>query len=181
MNMETEKVILVDRLDKQLGEMEKMEAHKKALLHRAFSIFVFNGEGKLMMQQRAKNKYHSPGLWTNTCCSHPRPGETLEEATHRRLPEEMGFDCEIEKAFDFIYKADVGQGLTEHEFDHVFVGKTDKLPEINSDEVESWKYMSLEEIKRALKEQPDDFTVWFKIAFDELYKYMQIKNKGKLL
>lgn len=179
--MTEEKVILVDRMDRDKGEMEKMEAHEKAVLHRAFSIFIFNSKGELLMQQRAKSKYHSPGLWTNTCCSHPRPGESLDKATHRRLLEEMGFDCEFEKAFDFIYKADVGQGLTEHEFDHVFVGTSDRIPDIHPDEVESWKYMSLEELREDLRNNSGDYTIWFKIAFDELYKYMQIKNKGKYI
>lgn len=166
-----ELVILVDLNDQPLGKMEKMEAHVKGILHRAFSVFVFNTGNELMLQQRALSKYHSPGLWTNTCCSHPRDGETGEQAAHRRLMEEMGFDCNIEKAFHFTYKADVGQGLTEHEFDHVFIGKTDQKPSINSDEVHGWKYMSMEDIRKDMERNPEKYTVWFRIAFDEVEKH----------
>lgn len=174
--MAEEKVILVDRLDNAVGLMDKMEAHKKAVLHRAFSVFIFNSRGELMLQQRAFGKYHSPGLWTNTCCSHPREGETYMEAAHRRLQEEMGFDCDFKKAFDFIYKAGVGKGLTEHEFDHVLVGESDKLPVINPEEVETWKYMNPEKILKDIRENPDQYTVWFKIAFEELQKFKKIDN-----
>ena len=167
-----EMVVLVDPYDRPLGKMEKMEAHEKGILHRAFSVFVFNDKNELMLQQRALSKYHSPGLWTNTCCSHPRDGEMPEEAAHRRLVEEMGFDCEIGKAFDFTYKADVGQGLTEHEFDHVFIGKSGKTPEINTDEVHSWKYMKMDDIRNEIKTDPEKYTVWFRIAFDEVEKHL---------
>ncbi len=126
-----------------------------------------------MLQQRAFSKYHSPGLWTNTCCSHPRDGETPEEAVHRRMMEEMGFDCDVEKAFHFTYKADVGQGLTEHEFDHVFIGKSMKKPVINPIEVNDWKYMSMNDIRQDIKEHPETYTVWFKIAFDEVDEYLK--------
>ena len=146
-----EKVILVDEADNPLGLEEKMKAHELGLLHRAFSVFVFNSNGELMLQQRALDKYHSPGLWTNTCCSHPRENEIVEEAAHRRLMEEMGFDCPLKKAFHFTYRADVGKGLTEHEFDHVFFGFTDTLPSINKDEVNSWKYVPMEEIKERIE------------------------------
>lgn len=166
-----ENVILVDKNDKELGLMEKMEAHKKAVLHRAFSVFIFNSEGKLMLQQRALHKYHSPGLWTNTVCSHPRSGETTSEAAHRRIVEEMGFDCDFEEAFSFVYNADVGQGLTEHEFDHVFIGESDKQPEINSDEVASWKYVDLEWLEKDVKENSEDYTIWFKIALAEVISH----------
>jgi len=171
--MNIEKVILVDKNDNPVGEMEKMEAHEKALLHRAFSVFVFNYKDELMLQQRALSKYHSPGLWTNTCCSHPRVGESVLEAGHRRLVEEMGFDCEIKKIFDFVYKAKLEYGLTEHEFDHVLFGRFDGIPEINPDEVDSWKWMSMEDIAEEMKSKPEKYTVWFRIAFERVYEYLQ--------
>ena len=164
-----EKVILVNENDKPIGTMEKMEAHEKGLLHRAFSVFVFNDNNELMLQQRALSKYHSPGLWTNTCCSHPREGEDTESAAHRRLVEEMGFDCEIKEAFSFLYNSDVGQGLTEHEFDHVFIGHYNNSPEINPDEVHNYKYMLMEDIKAEMQTHPEKYTVWFRIAFDEVW------------
>jgi len=163
-----EKVILVNENDEPEGLMEKMEAHKKAELHRAFSVFIFNEKGEMMLQQRALSKYHSPGLWTNTCCSHPREGEETLDAAHRRMMEEMGFDCDISEVFSFTYKADVGQGLTEHEFDHVFVGKYNDEPKINPEEVNSWKFMSIDKISEDMEKFPDRFTVWFRIAFDKL-------------
>ncbi len=169
-------VVLVDPDDQPLGKMEKMEAHVKGILHRAFSAFIFNDRDELMLQQRALSKYHSPGLWTNTCCSHPRDGESLEAAVHRRLKEEMGFDCDIEKAFHFTYKADVGQGLTEHEFDHVFIGNSNQHPEINPAEVHDWKYSSMADIRDDMKKHPEQYTVWFRIAFDEVEKFL-LKNK----
>ncbi len=174
--MEKEFVVLVDNSDNDLGIMEKMEAHEKAILHRAFSIFIFNSKNEMLLQQRALSKYHSPGLWTNTCCSHPRQGETLEQATSRRLMEEMGMQCNITKAFDFVYKADVGQGLTEHEFDHVFVGYSDECPVINKDEVESWKYMLLEDVKNDMTKHPEQYTVWFRIAFEQLENFIKTQN-----
>lgn len=152
--------------------MEKIEAHKQGLLHRAFSVFIFNSRNQLLMQQRALSKYHSPGLWTNTCCSHPRMDEPLEEAVHRRLKEEMGMDCKVEKKFHFIYKADVANGLIEHEFDHVFIGVSDFEPFINPEEVEAWKYMNLDEIRKDLKKNPSDYTVWFRIIFNEAETYL---------
>ena len=167
-----EYVVLVDENDEPIGTMEKMEAHVKGVLHSAFSVFIFNHKGELMLQQRALSKYHSPGLWTNTCCSHPREGEKPLDAAHRRMVEEMGFDCEFEEAFTFTYKADVGQGLTEHEFDHVFIGHADKTPEINPEEVNDWKYMKLEDIKTDMKLNPSSYTVWFKIAFDEVMEHL---------
>jgi isopentenyl-diphosphate delta-isomerase len=148
--------------------MEKMEVHRKALLHRAFSVFVFNKKNELMLQQRAAGKYHSPLLWTNTCCSHPRPGETTKAAAHRRLAEEMGFDCDLTEIFSFIYKEPLDQGLTEHEFDHVFVGSFNGIPEINPGEVETWKWMSLENITTDMKTHPENYTVWFRIAFERV-------------
>jgi len=172
-NMPVEYVILVTKDDKPLGTMEKMEAHEQAKLHRAFSVFIFNSQGELLLQQRASDKYHSPLLWTNTVCSHPRQGEKTIDAAHRRISEEMGFDCDFEEAFSFVYRAKVGQGLTEHEFDHVFIGTSDNVPSPNVDEVESWKYIKLETLEVDVKENPDDYTVWFKIALAEVLEYFK--------
>lgn len=166
-------VILVDKNDRPVGKMEKMEAHEKGILHRAFSVFIFNDKNELMLQQRALSKYHSPGLWTNTCCSHPREGEKTIDAAHRRMMEEMGFDCDFEEAFDFIYKSEVGQGLTEHELDHVFIGHNNEQPKINPDEVNDWKYMSMDSVRAEMKSNPEKYTVWFRIAFDEVWEYLQ--------
>lgn len=164
----TEYVVLVDDHDNKVGLMEKMEAHINPTLHRAFSIFIFNSRNEMLLQQRALSKYHTPGLWTNTCCSHPRDGESLHDATKRRLQEEMGMQCELKEAFSFIYKADVMQGLVEHEFDHVFIGTSDDLPIINKDEVESYRYDTVENIKADVERNPQNYTAWFKIAFGKL-------------
>lgn len=169
-----EQVILVDENDRQVGLMEKQAAHVNPHLHRAFSIFIFNSKGELLLQQRALSKYHSPGLWTNTCCSHPRDGETLEEATSRRLMEEMGMTCEMHEVYTFIYKAPVGQGLTEHEFDHVWIGQSDDAPNINREEVESWKYMSLNELSEDIQNHPERYTEWFKITFEEMSRHANL-------
>lgn len=131
-------IILVDKDDNEIGKGEKMAVHLAGQLHRAFSIFIFNSQGEMMLQRRASTKYHSPGLWTNACCSHPRPGESLEQAAKRRLKEEMGFECDLQKVFSFIYKAKV-EDLTEHEFDHVFIGKFDQEPVLNKEEADGWK------------------------------------------
>lgn len=168
-----EHVVLVNEQDQQIGIMEKMAAHIVPRLHRAFSIFIFNSKGELLLQQRALSKYHSPGLWTNTCCSHPCDGETLEQATSRRLMEEMGMHCEMHEVFTFIYKAPVGLGLIEHEFDHVWFGKTDEVPQINPEEVASWKYMRLEDLQADIKAHPELYTEWFKISFDEILRHCQ--------
>ncbi len=165
--MEEEKVILVDRQDNPIGLMEKLEAHEKALLHRAFSVFVFNSKGELLLQQRALHKYHSPGLWTNTCCSHQRAGESNLQAGRRRLKEEMGMECDLEDTFWFIYKAQFDNGLTEHELDHVLVGSSDEDPKINPEEVADFKWMTLEDVKRDMEVHPDLYTEWFKIIFRE--------------
>ena len=169
-----EHVILVDEHDNPIGLMEKQAAHIEPHLHRAFSIFIFNSKGELLMQQRALTKYHSPGLWTNTCCSHPRAGETLEEATERRLLEEMGMACKMHEVYTFIYKAPVGEGLTEHEFDHVFIGQSDDIPNINHEEVESWKYMSLKDLSEDIKLHPEQYTEWFKITFEEMVGHAEL-------
>jgi isopentenyl-diphosphate delta-isomerase len=163
-----EQVILVDEQDRPIGLMEKQAAHIGPHLHRAFSVFIFNSKGELLLQQRALSKYHSPGLWTNTCCSHPRAGETLEEATSRRLKEEMGMSCPIHEVYTFIYMAPVGQGLTEHEFDHVFIGQSDDIPAINTEEVASWKYMSIDDLEKDIELYPGLYTEWFKITFEEM-------------
>lgn len=171
--MAEEQVVLVTEKDVETGLIEKMEAHEKALLHRAFSVFVFNSKNELMLQQRALTKYHTPGLWTNTCCSHPRPGENVNDAAHRRLQEEMGFSCELKKVFDFVYRAPFENGLTEHEFDHVFMGSYDGEPVINPSEVHAWKWIDLEELKKDIHANPSDYTVWFKIAFPRVYDYVK--------
>lgn len=163
-----EYVVLVDDQDNKIGLMEKQEAHVNPMLHRAFSIFIFNSKDEMLLQQRALTKYHTPGLWTNTCCSHPRDGESLQDATKRRLMEEMGMVCDMRELFSFIYKADVMQGLTEYEFDHVFVGTTDAIPIINREEVESYKYETVENIKNDIGKNPENYTAWFKIAFAKL-------------
>jgi len=171
--MSIEKVVLVNESDEVVGSMEKIEAHEKALLHRAFSVFVINKNNELMLQRRALGKYHSPGLWTNTCCSHPRVNESYEQGAHRRMVEEMGFDCELKDMFSFIYKAPFDNGLTEHELDHVFVGYCDTEPKINPDEVDSWKWMPIDELKKDIVENPDNYTVWFRIIFEKFSEHFE--------
>jgi len=161
-----EHVVLVDAQDRQVGTMEKMEAHEKGLLHRAFSVFLFDNAGQLIIQQRAWTKYHSPGLWANTCCSHPRENEPIIEAGKRRLKEEMGMDADLRPLFSFIYIADMGNGLIEHELDHVLVGYTNTEPHINLQEVASYRSMRLEDIQMDLQRRPERYTEWFKIVFD---------------
>lgn len=164
-------VILVNENDEQIGIMPKFETHEKAMLHRAFSVFIFNSKEEILMQQRAEHKYHSGGLWTNTCCSHPFPGEVTLEAANRRLMEEMGLKTTLNFVFKFHYKAAFDNVLTEHEIDHVFVGKSDELPSINPNEVASYKYMSIHEIQQDIARFPENYTVWFRIMFAEsLYK-----------
>ena len=169
--MVEEKVILVDKNDNPIGLMNKLEAHEKALLHRAFSVFVLNDKNELMLQQRAHHKYHSPLLWTNTCCSHQRENETNIQAGTRRLREEMGFETELKEMFHFIYKAPFDNGLTEHELDYVMIGYYNDIPVINKEEVESWKWMKIEEVKNDMLVNPDFYTVWFKIIFEEFYHH----------
>jgi len=172
--MSYENVILVDEHDKVIGEMEKIRAHQLGVLHRAFSVFVLNSKGEMLMQQRALSKYHSGGLWTNTCCSHPRPGEETLVAAKRRLKEEMGMELELKKLGTFIYKTSeqtVGfeDGLTEHEYDHVFTAVSDQDPVINKEEVEDFKWMSIPDIKESLKTEKEKFTFWFEIAFNKYF------------
>jgi isopentenyl-diphosphate delta-isomerase len=168
-----EQVILVNEKDEQIGLMSKLEAHQKAVLHRAFSVFILNTKGELMLQQRAAHKYHSPLLWTNTCCSHQRDSETNIEAGKRRLFEEMGFVCELKEVFSFIYKAPFDNGLTEHELDHVMVGEYEESPIINREEVNDFKWMTLEAVKSDIKTQPEIYTEWFKIIFEKFYSHLE--------
>ena len=170
--MKIENVVLVDRNDNPIGLMPKLEAHEKGVLHRAFSVFILNQKGELMLQRRALDKYHSPGLWTNTCCSHPRESESNIEAGVRRLKEEMGFTTPLKPMFSFIYKSKFDNGLIEHEFDHVLLGYYDKQPFINTIEVSEWKWMSLDKIILEIKNKPEDFTVWFKIIFERFFNHI---------
>ncbi|MBT8317073.1 MAG: isopentenyl-diphosphate Delta-isomerase [Lutibacter sp.] len=167
-----EQVILVNEKDEQIGLMPKMEAHEKAVLHRAFSVFVFNDKNELMLQQRAADKYHSPLLWTNSCCSHQRDGESNIEAGKRRLQEEMGFVCELEEVTSFIYKAPFDNGLTEHELDHIMIGYYNDDPIINKDEVESFNWMLIEDVKKDIADRPEVYTEWFKIIFEKYYSFI---------
>ena len=175
MTKKEEVVILVDEQDNQIGLMPKMEAHKKAVLHRAFSVFIFNDRDELLLQQRAAHKYHSPNLWTNTCCSHQREGETNLEAGKRRLQEEMGMICDLTEKFHFIYKAPFDNGLTEHELDHVLVGYSSENPIINKEEVANFKWMSINSIKNDIFENPNHYTEWFKIIFKEYLKQLNLE------
>ena len=170
--MAEEHVIIVNEKDQEIGLMPKLEAHQKAVLHRAFSVFIFNSENELMLQQRASNKYHSPNLWTNTCCSHQRSGESNIQAGTRRLYEEMGFTTSLKEITSFIYKAPFDNGLTEHELDHIMVGYYNEDPVINSDEVEDWKWMKIEDVKKDIILNPDLYTAWFKIIFKNFYNHL---------
>ncbi len=161
-------IILVDKEDNEIGGGEKMAVHLEGKLHRAFSVFIFNSQGEMMLQKRASIKYHSPGLWTNACCSHPRPGETLEEAAERRLKEEMGFECDLKKVFSFIYKAKV-ENLIEHEFDHVFFGKFDQEPILNKEEADDWKWIEPRKLVEDIIKNPKEYTCWFKIILTKIY------------
>lgn len=165
--MTNEKVILVDESDNVVGEMEKLEAHRAGKLHRAFSVFIFNRKKELLLQQRALTKYHSPGLWTNTCCSHPRPGEDTLSAAKRRLKEEMGIETKLDHVGEFIYKTSFDNGLTEHEFDHVFFGEYPDNPNINKDEANDFKWVKIEEVKKSLSSNPENYTYWFRVAVEK--------------
>jgi len=160
----------VDENDEILGFVPKLKAHELGLLHRAVSVLIFNTRGEWLLQKRAKNKYHSGGLWTNTSCSHPYVDEDVETAAHRRLQEEMGLKCKLKKSFRFHYKSKLENGLIEHEIDHVFIGITDELPIINSEEAEDWKYISESELSRELNKEPEKFTSWFKLIFEKMEK-----------
>ena len=174
--MSKEKVILVDENDTQVGLMPKLEAHQKGLLHRAFSVFIFNSNHQLLLQKRAVSKYHSGGLWTNTCCSHPREGEETINAANRRLIEEMGIKTNLRKVFDFIYKAELDNELTENGFDHVFYGLYNEDPIINTEEADDFKWIDMETLNNDITVNGQNYTVWFKIAFDYFYKYLNNDN-----
>ena len=171
----SEEVILVDESDLPLGTLEKMEAHRRGLLHRAFSVFIFNKQGEMLLQQRAMDKYHSAGLWTNACCSHPRPGEDIREAAMRRLQEEMGFTTELEKIFTFTYRSEFGNGLTEYEFDHVLAGRYDKSFHANEEEVRDYAFQPLSVIRDDLASHPDKYTCWFQLAFPLVEQWLLTK------
>jgi len=174
--MEEEYVILVNENDEAIGQMPKLEAHEKAVLHRAFSVFILNDKGELMLQRRASHKYHSPLLWTNTCCSHQRVGESNVEAGNRRLQEEMGFSAELTDLFRFIYKAPFDNGLTEHELDHVLIGNYNGDPQPNPGEVADWKWMRPADVKADMKERPELYTVWFRIIFEEFHHFLEAQT-----
>ncbi|MCM8532362.1 MAG: isopentenyl-diphosphate Delta-isomerase [Lentisphaeraceae bacterium] len=162
-----EYVILVDTEDNEIGKMEKMQAHEESQLHRAFSVFLFNEKGEMLIHRRADHKYHSGGLWTNACCSHPRPGEATEAAAHRRLGEELGMDCEIEEKFSFLYKRALDHGLTEHELDHVFTGSWQEIPDFNEDEVAECKFISIDDLQDSMSTSPELYTEWFRIVCEQ--------------
>lgn len=172
-------VILVNEKDEPVGTMEKLEAHQKGLLHRAFSVFVVNAKGDMLLQQRALSKYHSGGLWTNTCCSHPLPGENILAAAHRRLQEEMGFDCDLQEVFSFTYRAALDNGLTEHEFDHVFLGVYDGAIAPDTEEVLAHRFLPVSTIRHLLAEEPDTFTQWFHLAFPKIEEYLQKEGTAR--
>ena len=171
--MTEDTVILVNEQDEEIGSMDKLEVHRKAILHRAFSVFIFNEKGEMLLQRRALNKYHSGGLWTNACCSHPRPGETVEGAAARRLVEELGFSTDLHRIFSFLYKAPFDNGLTEHEYDHVFIGQYSGLVHPNPDEVGDFCYKQMDSIRDSLESHPHKYTEWFKIAFPMLESHLQ--------
>ena len=162
-------VVRVNELDEEIGLMPKMEAHEKGLLHRAISVFLFTSDGKWLLQRRALNKYHSGGRWSNTCCSHPLPYEDSKVAAVRRLGEEMGMEAEVKKLFNFTYKVGLDNGLIEHELDHIFVGVSDSRPNINMEEVVEWKYASTEEIRSDISKNPDSYTAWFRMMYEDVY------------
>lgn len=178
--MEIQQVILVDENDNEIGREEKMAAHKKGLLHRAFSIFIFNSKGEMLLQQRALNKYHSGGLWTNACCSHPQPGETIAESATVRLKQEMGFETPLEKVFDFIYKAKFDNGLTEHELDHVLIGEYDGPIQINKEEVMDYCYKDLPGIQQSLLTHPGKYSIWLQLIFPEIEQWWKRRYKNKV-
>ena len=176
--MKEQEVILVNENDEPVGVMEKMEAHEKGLLHRAFSVFVFDKKGRMLLQQRSAEKYHGAHLWTNACCSHPFPGEKVDDAAHRRLKEELGFDTELQEIFSFTYHARVENDLIEHEFDHVFAGEYEDEVHANPHEVANCSYETMEQIKKDIGSHPERFTSWFKIAFPRIEKWWKEKYQG---
>ncbi|MBA2499371.1 MAG: isopentenyl-diphosphate Delta-isomerase [Chitinophagaceae bacterium] len=173
-----ELLILVDEQDNEIGVMDKLSAHKKGVLHRAFSLFIFNTKGELLLQQRADIKYHSAGLWSNTCCSHPNAGEKISASIARRLMEEMGITCDAEFKFSFIYKAQLDNGLTEHELDHVYFGYTDDKPNPDSEEVKDWRFISLQNLVTEMAMHPEMFSAWLKICLPDVIRHYE-KNFNK--
>jgi isopentenyl-diphosphate delta-isomerase len=169
--METQELVLVDDMDQPIGTMDKMEVHRKGLLHRAFSVFIFNRQGDMLIQQRADEKYHSPGLWTNACCSHPFPGEPVQKAAERRLYEELGFNTLLQELFSFTYRSQFENGLIEHEYDHVFSGIYDGKMNPAKEEVKDHAYRSLQEISNELTNSPEHYTPWFRIAFPRIQNW----------
>ena len=170
-------VVLVDKFDNEIGIQEKILAHKQGILHRAFSIFIFNKKKELMIQKRAKSKYHSGGLWSNTCCSHPKPKESIEKSTRIRLLEEMGFSCSLKKITQFVYKANLEDGLIEYEFDHIFIGTYDHSPTINRNEVEEWKWISMQCLEKEISKKPQIYTYWLKEFITKHYSKKKIKSQ----
>lgn len=168
MRDELERVVLVDEADREVGEAPKLEVHRTGALHRAFSVFIVDSRGDMLLQRRARGKYHTPGLWTNACCGHPRPGEAVEAAAGRRLEEEMGFVCSLERRYAFVYQADLGADLSEHEYDHVFLGRFDGEPDPDPNEVWEWRWLQRHDLVNTLAERPEWFTPWFRIALPEL-------------
>jgi isopentenyl-diphosphate delta-isomerase, type 1 len=168
-----DQVILVDENDREIGAAGKLAAHREGLLHRAFSIFVFHPNGKLLLQKRARTKYHSDGLWSNTCCSHPRPGEAIQAEARRRLSQEMGFVCDLEEVFDFTYRIKLTDQLTEHEIDHVFIGTFDGDPVPNPEEVDDWKWIEVEQLQRDLQGNPADYSYWLRICIDQVLESLK--------
>lgn len=175
--MVIEEVVLVDEQDGEVGRMEKMQAHREGVLHRAFSVFIFNDAGEMLLQRRALEKYHSPGLWTNACCSHPRPGEDVEAAAHRRLREELNFDAELEALGSMLYRADVGGGLVEHEYDHLFVGCHSEPVTPTPEEVVETQYIALDALERWIMRQPQDFTAWFHQALPKIARIIRVRER----
>lgn len=169
----SEQVIVVDSRNRELGVMDKTEAHKLGVLHRALSVFIFNSKGEMLIHRRAMGKYHSSGLWSNTCCSHPRPGEAVADAANRRLKEEMGVSASLTEVFEFIYKADLGNGLYEHEADHVFIGTTDEEANPDASEVMEWKWMDVTAISNDMDANPTNYTIWFQLIFKDVVKRMK--------
>ncbi len=174
--MTKREIILVDEEDNKIGTGEKMKVHQQGKLHRSFSIFIFNSQGELLLQKRASTKYHSAGLWSNTCCSHPRPNKNLIQEVKRRLKEEMGIDCALKEIFSFVYRTDFGN-LIEYEFDHVFVGKFDGSPKINKREAEDWQWINPRDLKKDIKQHPENYAYWFKKILREVLKYAK-QRKG---
>ena len=173
-------VILVDNNDNEVGFMEKIEAHRRGMLHRAISVFIVDSEWKWILQKRAYDKYHSMGLWTNTCCTHPAPGESNLDAANRRLKEEMGIRCSLEELFSFVYREKLDNELTENEFDHVFFGISDKDPVINASEADDWEKISFDELHGDIQKNPDNYTYWFKEIYQDVHSHL-INHKNASL